>query len=178
MKRFSGLTVFLLMLLAACSQFQSYSSTGLAPVISGGHGVNYWLSELNDTRKMSPEQLQETLKSREQEFHHDPGTSNRLRLVLLLAVGNEPVRDPQRALELLEEMNPVPDNPSDREMVAVLQQFLDEQVAAIQKIDELSQQVKRQNTRIEELEQQQKALTTIEQSIQEREKPLGIDNGK
>jgi hypothetical protein len=177
MKRLFGLFVFLLLVLTACSGFQSYRSAGYAPVISGGHGVNYWLSELHDTRKMSPEQLQQTLESREQEFHQDPGTGNRLRLVLLLAAGDEPVNDPQRALELLDAMNTLPDNPSDRELIVILQHFLYEQVMSNRKIGELTQQVTRQKTRIEELEQQQKALTTIEQSIQEREKPSGTDNG-
>jgi len=97
--------------------------------------------------------------------------------VLLLAVGNEPVRDTRQARQLLEELDTPPESPRSQELVAILKQFLDEQEVAARKLKELSRQVSAQNMRIEELEEQQKALTTIEQSIQQREIPLENTGG-
>jgi len=163
--------------LGACSELRSLSHTGFAPVISRGHNANDWLSELYATREMSEAQLRGELASREEDFRRQPDNANRLRLVLLLAAGNEPVRDPQRARELLAESGSLPENPGDRELVIILRQFLDEQEVSELEIRSLSQQMETQSRRIEELEGQQKALTTIEQSIQKRDIPVEMEDG-
>lgn len=166
-----------ILVLGACSEFQSYRGTGFAPVVTGGHSADDWLDELHATRNMTPTQLRHELGSREHDFRYNPSAGNRLRLVLLLAAGNEPVRDTRQARQLLEELDTPPDSPGSQELIAILKQFLDEQEAAARKLRELSRQVSKQNTRIEELEEQQKALTTIEQSIQQREIPVENNNG-
>lgn len=175
--RYPALFILSVLILPACSELQTYSRTELAPVIYGGQGVNYWFAELNGTRAMTQEQLQQTLETWEQDFHKDSTVSNRVRLALLLAVGNEPVRDRKRARKLLAVVDTSQLKANDQEIVLILQQFLDEQNTDKEKINILWKQVTEQSRRIEELEQQQKALTTIEQKIQQREQPVGIENG-
>ena len=175
--RYPALFALSVLILTACSELQTYSRTELAPVIYGGQGVNYWLAELHGTRTMTPEQLQQTLDAWEQEFSTDTTVNNRVRLALLLAVGNEPVRDRKRARKLLDAVDPDLLKENEQEIVVILKQFLDQQSANKQKINILWEQVTEQSRRIEELEQQQKALTTIEQNIQQREKPAGTENG-
>ena len=170
------LLVFLVVMLTACAELQSHESTRFIPVKSGESGVNKWLSELHDTHAMTPEQLQQTLMLREREFRHHPGPGNCLRLALLLAVGNEPIRDQKRAMILLNEICPGQYSAGERELVVILRQFLGEQGEASKRIHEMSKQVREQNQRIEELEQQQRALTTIEQTIQQRENPPETEN--
>jgi len=97
---------------------------------------------------------------------------------LLYAAGNESVRDPARAQELLTEAADALDNTGDRELTAMVRQFLDEQIDANRKINELNRQIADQNKRIAELEQQQRALTSIEQKIQQRDTPAVIEDGK
>ena len=167
--KFSALIVPALLMLTACSEFQYYSSTGLAPITEKGYGADYWLTEVHETRAMTPEQRQVTLELWEQEYSNSPGISNRLRLALLLAAGNESIRDPGRALELLEGLVPEPENASDRELIIMLRQFIDEQLTATATINGLKKLTKKKNRQIKELEQKQQALTNIEQNIQERE---------
>ena len=178
MRYFRLLTISVLMLSAcsACSELQSYNSTGIAPIVSSGQGVDYWLEELHYTRAMYPEQLQQTLKFREQQFHNNPNNGNRLRLALLLAAGGETVRDQERAWNLLEEVDQSMENARIKELVTILLQFLDEQIESRNEINSLKIQIKENNERIEELEEQQRALTTIEQNIQQREKPVGVEH--
>ena len=165
-----------LLMLTACSEFQYYSSTGFAPVTSKGFGADYWLEEAHETRAMTPEQRQVALKLWEQEYSNNPDTSNRLRLALLLAAGNESIRNPERALELLEEIDPEPENAGDRELIIMLRQFIDEQLKTTATINDLKNLTKKKNRQIKELEQQLQALTNIEQNIQQRENQLETDN--
>ena len=167
--KFTTLIVPALLMLTACSEFQYYSSTGFAPVTSKGFGADYWLEEAHETRAMTPEQRQVALKLREQEYSNNPDTSNRLRLALLLAAGNESIRNPERALELLEEIDPEPENAGDRELITILRQFIDEQLKTAATINDLKKLTKNKNRQIKELEQQLQALTNIEQNIQQRE---------
>ena len=167
--KFTTLIVPALLMLTACSEFQYYSSTGFAPVTSKGFGADYWLEEVHETRAMTPEQRQVALKLREQEYSNNPDTSNRLRLALLLAAGNESIRNPERALELLEEIDPEPENAGDRELIIILRQFIDEQLKTAATINDLKKLTKNKNRQIKELEQQLQALTNIEQNIQQRE---------
>jgi hypothetical protein len=90
-------------------------------------------------------------------------------LALLLATGADEVRDARRARHLLNRIDPLPDKASDRELIALLLQWLDEQSQAGRKLDILWKQATEQTRRIEELEQQLQALTTIEQNIQNRD---------
>jgi hypothetical protein len=174
--KFTTLIVPALLMLTACSEFQYYSSTGFAPVTSKRFGADYWLEEVHKTRTMTPEQRQVALKLWEQEYSNNPDTSNRLRLALLLAAGSESIRNPERALELLEGINPEPENAGDRELIIMLRQFIDEQLKTEATINDLKNLTKKKNRQIKELEQQLQALTNIEQNIQQRENQLETDN--
>jgi hypothetical protein len=171
-----GLLILLLLALSACSELQKFNSNWPASVIQGEQGASYWLAELHATREMTADQQRLILASREQEFQTNPSPNNRLRLALLLATGNEEIRNQRHALTLLEEIDPGSYNTSDQEMIAVFRLFLGEQRKANRKINILWKQVGEQSQRIEELEQQLQALTTIEQKIQQREKPMVIEN--
>jgi hypothetical protein len=167
--KISTLIIPALLMLTACSEFPYYSSTGFAPVTSKGHGADFWLTEVHETRAMTPEQRQVTLELWKQEYSNRPSLSNRLRLALLLAAGNDSIRDTERALELLKEIDPEPENAGDRELIIMLRQFIDEQLTAEVTINDLKKLTKKKNNQIKELEQKQQALTNIEQNIQQRE---------
>lgn len=154
--------------LTSCSEFQSYRNTGYAPVVTRGLGTEYWLNELHNTRWSTPEESRETVMQWEQELLDDPSDGNRIKLALLLVAGDEAVRDPKRARELLDEVTEILTDTSDREFITVLGQMIDQQEQASAAISKLNKQVKRKNRRIRELEEQQRALTDIEQNIQQR----------
>ncbi|MEZ5543287.1 MAG: hypothetical protein R3F42_14795 [Pseudomonadota bacterium] len=172
-------TFVLLALLAGlcgCAELQPYRAAVLAPVVDGRSGANIWLEALHGVRDKSPEQQQQILEDWERSFAAKPNIDNRMRLVLLMTLGGESVRDIRRARRLLDEVDPLPEAAADREMVVVLQQMLDEQGQSARKLSILWKQVTEQNRRIEELEQQLQALTTIEQNIQSRDAPAVIEN--
>jgi allophanate hydrolase subunit 1 len=160
-------------MLAACSELKYYSDSGFAPVIDCGSGVKNWLVELHETRAMPPEMLQQTRDAWEQEYRKDPSLNNRMRLVLLLASGEDQARDNERARQMLQELDLPAINESEQEFVSLLLQYIDEQDQSHDRINNLTQQVTRQSQRIDELEQQLRALTVIEQNIQQREKSGG-----
>jgi hypothetical protein len=166
-----GLLMLLLLAISACSELPQYKSNWPASVMQGGQGADYWLAELHATRGMTADQQRQALQSREQEFHDNPDSSNRLRVALLLATGDEEIRDQRRALALVEGIDPASYDASDQEMIIVFRQFLTEQRQANRKIHILWKQLDDQGRRIEELEQQLQALMTIEQKIQQRESP-------
>jgi TolA-binding protein len=112
-----------------------------------------------------------TLESWEQGFRADPSTYNRLKLALLYATASQPVRDLGHAQELLDESVAGMDSAGAQELSSIVRQFLDEQIEANRKINDLNKEISEQNKRIAELEQQQRALTKIEQKIQERDNP-------
>lgn len=178
MKMLPAMLVLLAVMLTACSELQHYTGIRPATVPSEECGVNRLMTELHDTRSMNMDQLQQTLRTWEQEFEANPSDNHRLRLALLYAAGNESVRDPGRAQELLTEAADALDNTGDRELAAMVRQFLDEQIDANRKINELNKEIADQNKRIAELEQQQRALTSIEQKIQQRDAPAVIEDGK
>lgn len=163
--------------LTACSEFQPQNSTVYVPVVSREYNIDYWLVELHNTRAMTPDELRQTVKAWEQEIHDDPSTYNRIKLTLLLTVGDTSVRDLKRAQELLDGLDPVPDNTSDRELITILRQIIDELSQAYFEISKLKKQAGNQSLRIEELEEQQRALTDIEQNIQQRSTPPDPENG-
>jgi len=178
MKRLIILLVLPAVLMVACSEFQSYRYQNPAPVVSVTYGLDDLLSELHHTHTMSRDQLQKTLESWEQEYRVDPGSYNRLKLALLYATASRPVRDLGRAQELLDGSAGSVDSAGARELASIIQQFLDEQIEANRKVNDLNKEVAEQNKRITELEQQQRALTRIEQKIQQRDNPEGVGNGK
>jgi hypothetical protein len=178
MKMLPAVPALLAVMLMACSELQYYTGTRPVTVYTEECSVNRLMTELHDTRTLSKDQLQQTLRIWEQEFHADPSDNNRLRLALLYASGNESVRDPGRAQELLIEAADSLDNPGDRELAAMVRQLLEQQIDAYRKINDLNKQAAQQNKRITELEQQQRALMTIEQKIQQRDTPAVIDDDK
>ena len=164
------------LVLANCSEFQHYTHTGDAPVVTRGYGTDYWLAGLHNTRAMTPDEIRQTVQAWEQELHDDPSAGNHIKLALLLTAGDASVRDPKRARELLDGLDPAPDNTGDQELVTILRQMIDEQSQANMAISSLKKQTRKQTLRIKELEQQQRALTDIEQNIQQREIPPDLEN--
>jgi hypothetical protein len=166
-----------LLVITACSELQALrdntpqSTDVAAPVIDGKRGVHGWLADFHGLRIQPPESLPAVLDAREEAFRTEPEIENRMRLVMLLLVDAESVRDDRRARLLLKGLEPLPASPDDREFITLLQQFLDGRRDYEQKLSVLWKQVTQQNRRIDELEQQLKALTSIEQNIQQREPP-------
>jgi len=177
MKRLIILLALPVAAMAACSEFQTYRYQGPAPVVSEEHGVGNLLSELYFTRTMGQDQLKKTLESWEQRFRNDPSSSNRLKLALLYATASQPVRDFGRAQELLDESAAGMDSAGAQELASIVRQFLDEQIEANRKINDLNKDIAEQKKRIAELEQQQRALTRIEQKIQQRDNPEETGDG-
>lgn len=166
-----GLLVVSLLALSACSELPKYNSNWPASMMHGEQGADDWLAELHASRDMTADQQRQALQSREQELHDNPSANNRLRVALLLATGDEEIRDRRRALTLVEEIDFSSYGAGDQEMIIVFRQFLTEQRQANRKIHILWKQLDDQSQRIEELEQQLQALMTIEQKIQQRESP-------
>ena len=158
----------LLMALSACSEFQTYRSGGYAPVVTRGVGTEYWLKELHNTRWDTSEESRQRVLRWEEELLEDPNDGTRIKLALLLIAGNDDVRDPERARELLDGLTDTLTDASDREFLTLVGQMLDQQEQSSEEIGKLSRQLRKQNRRIRELEEQQKALTDIEQNIQQR----------
>ena len=177
MKMSRILMLVLLGVLSGCAELQQLPVLPTPqPCSEPTSGAALWLGELNSTHDQSPEQLQQTLANWEQAYLGSPNINNRMRVALLLATGADAVRDTRRARRLLNGVDPLPDNVGDRELISLLQQWLDEQAQSVRKLDILWKQATEQNRRIEELEQQLQALTTIEQNIQSRDSPDVIEN--
>jgi hypothetical protein len=173
-KRIFALLV-LVATLGACAEMQQYRATVPAPVVEGRSGANIWLEQMHQVRDRSPEKQQQALDDWEKALEGNPDINNRMRMVLLLMLGTEQVRDIRRARRLLDNVDPLPDAVADRELIVMLQQMLDEQGQSNRKLSILWKQLTEQNRRIEELEQQLQALTTIEQNIQNRDNPVVIE---
>ena len=157
--------------LSACQPVTVKHVDGPVPVAVRVDDAAYWLEEWHRLTTLPEDQLILTFKTRELEFerHNDPRT--RLRLVLLLAEGPQPVRDQARALKLLAELDTERASDSANALAALLKQVIEEQRWSNDKMTELNRNFKDSQTRVEELERQLQELTTIEQSIQQREIP-------
>jgi hypothetical protein len=131
----------------------------------------YWLEEWHRVIALPEDQLLVTLKAREHEFEQSADAETRMRLVLLLAEGPQPVRDQGRALILLNGLDVGQASASTRALAALLKQVIEEQRWSIDKMAELNRKLKASQVRVEELELQLQELTTIEQHIQQREIP-------
>jgi len=176
MKLLPAVPAILVVMLTACSELQTYTGIRAETVVPERCSVSQLLTELHDTRSMNKDQLQQTLRTWEQEFQVDPSDFHRLRLALMYAAGDELVRDPGTAEELLAEAANALDNPGDRELAAIVRNFLDEQIVSNRKINDLNKQIADQSKRIAELKQQQRALMSIEKNIQQRDNPAGAGN--
>lgn len=168
--------VLLVLVLTNCSEFQHYAHTAYALPGAQEYGVDYWLLELHNTRAMTPDEIRQTVTAWEQELHDDPSTGNHIKLALLLTAGDASVRDPKRARELLDGLDPAPDNSSDQELVSILRQIIDEQDQAVVKTGALKKQTRKQSLQIRKLEQQQRAMSNIEQKNQQREIPPDLED--
>lgn len=160
-------------LVAACQPVTvQRRDDGPVPVTLRVDDAAYWLEEWYRVTSLQGDQLDQTLKTREQEFaeHRNPRT--RLRLALLLGEGPPAVRDQLRALALLEKMDTDNASASGRALAALLGQAIREQVVSGDKIKQLQQDLAQSAQRVKELERQLQELTNIEQSIQQRETPL------
>lgn len=163
---------------SGCTVMPQVAGNENVPVIDRGSDLNSRLEELHATREMAPGQLQTVLASCERNFLDDPNFNNRMNLVLLLAVGDKSIQNHMRALELLEGIDSMPINAGDQELVIILKQFLEAQVAISNKNTLLSRQLSDQDKQIEGLKQQLRELTTIEQNIQHRDKVLEVGDGQ
>jgi hypothetical protein len=178
MKNLLAMLILLTVMLTACSELQSYADNRPAAVCPEQCSVNQLMMELRATRSMNHDQLLETIRTWEREFQADPSENHRLKLTLMYAAGDVSVRDPGRAQELLTDAVGALGSPGDRELAVIIRQFLDDQINANRKINDLNKQIASLNKRIDELEQQQRALTNIEQKIQQRGTPAVIDDDK
>lgn len=145
---------------------------GPVPVTLRVDDAAYWLEEWSRVIMLPDDQLEETLKSREEEFARRRDARSRLRLALLLAEGPEPVRDQLRALSLLQAMDPAGASSSAQALATLLDQVIREHLAAEDKIRTLQQEQAVSAERVQELERQLQEVTDIEQSIQKRETPV------
>jgi len=146
---------------------------GPVPVTFRVDDAAYWLEEWQRLMALPPDQFEQALKLREQEFSQNPQDERaRLRLALLLVEGPAPVRDPLRAQKLLKDLDEARASGSARALAALLKQVVSEQVATSDKIATLRQGLSQSEQRVKELERQLQELTNIEQSIQQRETPV------
>jgi hypothetical protein len=163
---------YVVLALTGCSSFQPVSGYEIVPVVDRGSDLNSRLEELHACRGTPPVQLEAVLASRERDFQDNPSFNNRMNLALLLAAGDKAIQDHARALKLLEGIDSTPVNAGEQELVIILKQFIEAQIATTSKNDILAKQLTEQEKQIEELKQQLKDLTTIEQSIQRRDKAV------
>lgn len=167
MKPFRTIIILPFLILLGCNSLQPESGSFLAPVSTAG-GADYWLGQVNDTHGLPPSELQDVLLSWESDFQRQPDTGNRLKLALLLAFGDEPVRDTAKARRVLEGMDITMISPGDRELVSILEHY----VRLSLDIEKLSNRANRKDNKIKELEQKLRDLTSIEQTIQQRDKTV------
>lgn len=176
--RVAVILLLFILALAGCSGFPQAAGYEVVPVVDRGSDLNSRLEDLHASREMTLGQLETVLASREQSFLVYPSFNNRMNLALLLAVGDKAIQNHVRALELLEGIDSMPISTGDQELVIILKQFLEAQVAISRENDILSKQLSDQNKQIEELKQQLRELTTIEQNIQHRDKALEAGDGQ
>jgi len=160
--------------LSACQPVTHRHVDGPVPVVARVDDEAYWLEEWHRVIALPEEQLLLTFKARELEFERSANPETRLRLVLLLAEGPQPVRDQTRALKLLTELDAGQASDSAKALAALLKQVIEEQRWSINKMAELNRELEASKTHVEELELQLQELTTIEQNIQQREIPSSL----
>lgn len=167
MKPYRTVIILPFLMLLGCNSLQPESGSFLAPVSTAG-GADYWLGQVNATHGLPTSELQDVRFSWENDFHRQPDAGNRLKLALLLSFGDEPVRDITKADQVLEGIDTTMLSQGDRELVTILEQYLELAL----NINKLSDRASRKDKRVKELEQQLRDLTSIEQTIQQREKAV------
>ena len=168
-----GLFFLACLMIAACQPVTvERRDDGPVPVTLRVDDAAYWLEEWYRVTSLPAGEVEDTLRTREQEFSERPSPRTRLRLVLLLAEGPAVVRDQPRAQALLRKLDAANASASARALAALLGQVIKEQVASSDKIIKLQQNVTQAEDRVKELERQLQELTNIEQSIQQRETPV------
>lgn len=160
--------------LSACQPLTVQRTDGAVPFAVRVDDEAYWLEEWYLVISLPEDQLVQALKAREDEFERSATPRTRLRLALLLAEGPQQVRNQERALELLMELDTDRASESTRALATLLKQVIDDQRRSNDKMAELSRKLHDSRTQIEELEQQLQELTTIEKNIQQRELPNSL----
>jgi hypothetical protein len=157
--------------MSACQPVTVKHHEGVVPIALRVDDAAYWLEEWHWVSGLPESQQREILANRQREFQQSATPRNRMRLALLLAEGPASVRDQERALELLEEMDMDQASDSGKALSALLQQVIAEHDWFGDKITQLRGNLEESEIRVEELERQLQELTTIEQNIQQREIP-------
>jgi hypothetical protein len=157
--------------LSACQPLTVQHTDGTVPFAVRVDDEAYWLEEWHRVIALPDDQLVQTLKAREVEFERSAAPGTRLRLALLLAEGPQHVRNQERALELLTELDSERASESARALATLLKQVIDEQRRSNDEMAELSRKLRDCRTQIEGLKLQLQELTTIEKNIQQRELP-------
>ncbi|MCW8874482.1 MAG: hypothetical protein OQK27_01915 [Gammaproteobacteria bacterium] len=131
-----------------------------------------WLSEAREVQQMPAHIQPEELQRRQQVHKYEDTAVSGLRLVLLLTLGVEAVRDEARALEVLNGIDATHLDVSQLALADLLGQMSRErqQAKALRRAER--KVLAEQEARIRELETQLEAVTSIEQSIRQRQKPL------
>lgn len=174
----SGLRVTLLLLmgigLQACAPMPPAQPPPPKPmpVVYERSSVAWW-AEVRAVQALPKAHQAAELKARQQALKDEPSDLNRVRLLLLEALGSSAVRNESHALTLLGELG------SDEEVdpgLASLAALLKQQLKEKQRVQALlateRAQAAEHQERVKQLEEQLEALTSIEQSIQEREKQI------
>ena len=157
--------------LNACQAVTVNQADSPVPVSVRADDAACWLEEWHRVITLPEDQLVQAFNTRQLEFERSANPETRLRLVLLLAEGPQPVRDQARALELLKELDAEQASDSANALAALLRQVLEEQRWLSNKMTGLNRDLKDSQMHVDELERQLRELTTIEQNIQEREIP-------
>lgn len=153
--------------------------------------VGHWINELENAKKLPPEQFKQILTAREIEYSNVGDLTSRLRLSLLLLQGQEQFRIPSRALKIMQGADLAQEG-HEQAFGAFLLQLAEQQsnpkkVVIIQDSEKPKKgsvvrdssthpnqktylkEYRAAKARIKELEQQLLEITSIEQNIQERE---------
>jgi hypothetical protein len=133
------------------------------------------VGEALQARRAAPPEQKATLARAEEAMRRESSSASRLRLGTLLVVLAEPLRDPQRAAELLEPLAEAGE-PGFSRMAALVALQAQEQVRLARELDRTVRERDRdraeRDKREEALRQQVEALRAIERGILEREEKL------
>lgn len=159
----------LLASLVGCADLGSQRSGGLADLSARISGID-WIAEARLVLDMSATEQTFALDARRQAFRADPGPTQRMRLVLMRALGGEGVRNEAAALALIEGFDMETLNEDVRTLAMLLGEPLRENARNVSLLGAERKLLVDKDQRIGELEKQLEAFTSIEQSIKERQK--------
>jgi hypothetical protein len=133
------------------------------------------VGEALQTRRAAVPEQKAALARAEESMRREASPANRLRLAMLLVVVSDPLRDPQRAAELLEPLTDAGD-PGYGRMAMLISIQAQEQLRLARELDrtvrERDKDRAERDKREEALRQQVEALRGIERGILEREEKL------